>query len=326
MKRILITGAAGFIGSHLTERLLADGCRVCGLDNFVDFYDPADKRRNLSAAMKAPHFELVEADIRDARAVDSAVERFKPMAIIHLAAMAGVRPSIQQPALYTDINLVGTTRLLDAAVKYGVQRFIFGSSSSVYGNNPQVPFCESDPVDNPISPYAATKRAGELICHTYWHIHRLPVTCLRFFTVYGPRQRPDLAIHKFMKLIATSQPIQVFGDGSTSRDYTFIHDILDGITAALDRCDAFDIINLGSHAPVKLLELIRAIEKVVGIPAKLHHHPMQPGDVERTCADLAHASQRLGYHPGTRLEDGLKTQWDWLLSRMRSAVAADVGK
>lgn len=312
MNRILITGAAGFIGSHLSQQLLADGYHVLGYDSFNDFYNPTIKRDNVADALSHKHFELVEADILDARVMDQAVARVKPDAIVHLAAMAGVRPSIENPSLYTDINLVGTARVLDAAVRHGVKRFVFGSSSSVYGNNSKIPFAESDPVENPISPYAATKRAAELLCHTYWHIHRLPITCLRFFTVYGPRQRPDLAICKFMKAIAAGQSIPVFGDGSTRRDYTYIADIVAGIIAALDKCERFDIINLGSHRPIGLLELIKAIEKTAGKQAKLDFQPMQPGDVECTYADLTHASCRLGFNPTTSLEQGLAAQWQWL--------------
>lgn len=315
MERLFITGAAGFIGSHLSQRLLSEGRAVLGFDNFHTFYPPAVKRQNIAGLVNRAGFEMVEGDIRDASAVESAMERFKPNVVVHLAAMAGVRPSIENPSLYADVNVLGTSRMLDAAGKHGVKKFIFASSSSVYGNNTKAPFSEADPVEHPISPYAATKRAGELLGHTYWHVHRLPVTCLRFFTVYGPRQRPDLAISKFMRSIAAGRAIPVFGDGTTSRDYTYIDDIVDGVVAAIGACEGFDVINLGSHRPVGLMELIRAIETTMGMKAKLEMQPMQPGDVERTYADISHAAHRLGYAPHTPLADGLARQWAWLQSQ-----------
>jgi UDP-glucuronate 4-epimerase len=312
MNRILVTGAAGFIGSHLTERLLADGHEVVGLDNFIETYPAAVKRRNIAASSQNARFRLVEGDIRDASAVDQLIGAVKPAAIIHLAALAGVRPSVEQAALFSDINVTGTVRLLDAAVKHKVARFVFGSSSSVYGNNEKVPFSESDRVDLPISPYAATKRAGELICHTYWHVHQLPSSSLRFFTVYGPRQRPDLAIGKFMRMIASGKPIPVFGDGSTSRDYTFVSDIVDGIVRAMNHTTGYDIFNLGSKRPITLSELIAAIENVVGKKAIIDRQPMQGGDVNRTFADVHHSHGKIGYEPRVSLEEGLKQQWEWL--------------
>lgn len=312
MDRVLVTGAAGFIGSHLVERLLAERCDVLGLDNFNPFYDPALKRHNLASLQAHPGFRWLEADVRDDRALDRAFATFKPDVVVHLAAMAGVRPSLENPTLYADVNVTGTGRVLDAAVQHGTGRFVFASSSSVYGNNKKVPFAETDPVERPISPYAATKRAGELLCHTYYHVHGLPVTCLRFFTVYGPRQRPDLAINKFMKSIATGQPIPVYGDGTTSRDYTFIADIIEGILSAIRQARGYEIINLGSHRPVGLIELIRAIEKTVGRSATLDMQPMQPGDVKRTCADVSCAAEKLGYFPRTTLEEGLASQWAWM--------------
>jgi UDP-glucuronate 4-epimerase len=313
MSSVIVTGAAGFIGSHLTERLLADGWRVVGIDGFVDqTYDPAVKRRNLAAATGHANFRLIEADIRDADRMNQAFAQARPQAVVHLAALAGVRPSVEQAARFSDINVTATVHLLEAAVKHGVRKFLFGSSSSVYGNNAKVPFAETDRVDAPISPYAATKRAGELLGHTYWHVHKLPVTCLRFFTVFGPRQRPDLAIHKFMRLIAAGKPIPVFGDGSTSRDYTYVSDIVDGVIRALDRCDGFDIINLGSRRPITLAELIAAIEQTMGMKAVVDRQPMQSGDVERTFADVTHAQRVLGYEPRAVMEQGLAEQWRWL--------------
>lgn len=318
---ILITGAAGFIGSSLTDALLADGQSVVGVDNFCDFYDEASKRRNLEKAMPNGKFELVEADIRDRSAMLDAFARYKPSAVIHLAAMAGVRPSIERPDYYTAVNLDGTVNLLDASIATGVEKFVFASSSSVYGNNPKTPFSEEDNVDHPISPYAATKKAGELICHTYWHIHRIPITCLRFFTVFGPRQRPDLAISKFLRLVAQEKPIPMFGDGSTSRDYTFISDIVAGIRAATDRCatpdkggKGFRVYNLGGNHPTSLKELIATIERVAGKKAKIQAMPMQPGDVERTWADLTRSTAELGYSPKVSIEEGIRRQWEWMRS------------
>jgi UDP-glucuronate 4-epimerase len=314
---VLITGAAGFIGSNLADSLLADGVPVVCLDNFCDFYDPARKRGNIAAARRDPKYTLVEADIRNRLAVREAFERHRPESVIHLAAMAGVRPSIENPALYTAVNLDGTVHLLDAAVATGVKKFVFASSSSVYGNNAKVPFAESDNVDHPISPYAATKKAGELICHTYAHLHGLPITCLRFFTVFGPRQRPDLAIAKFLALAAAGRKIPMFGDGSTSRDYTFIADIVAGIRAALARCgrtpaDRYAIYNLGGNEPVSLRQMIATINEVVGRPLNIETLPMQPGDVERTWADLTHSRADLGYQPQTRFVDGVRRQWQWM--------------
>jgi UDP-glucuronate 4-epimerase len=314
---VLITGAAGFIGSSLTDRLLAAGHSVVGVDNFCDFYDPAAKHGNLEAAMAHPRFALVEADIRDRAAILETFARYRPAAVVHLAAMAGVRPSIEQPAYYTAVNIDGTVNLLDAAVTHGVERFLFASSSSVYGNNPKTPFAETDPVDHPISPYAATKKAGELLCHTYHHLYHLPISCLRFFTVFGPRQRPDLAISKFLRLVAAGKPIPVFGDGSTSRDYTYIDDILAGVTAALDQCGsstspvAYRIYNLGGSHPVSLSDLIAIIERVTGRKAQIDRQPAQPGDVDRTWADLTRSQAELGYHPATTLADGIAQQWAW---------------
>lgn len=312
---VLVTGAAGFIGSHLVERLLPEGGRVVGFDNVNDFYDPALKRRNLEAALHNRRFTFVEADLRDRSAVFDAFAEHRPDRVVHLAAMAGVRPSIENPAYYTAVNLDGTVNLLDAAVAHGCSGFVFASSSSVYGNNEKVPFAEDDPVDHPISPYAATKKAGELIGHTYWHLHRLPFIALRFFTVFGPRQRPDLAIHKFLRLVADDQPIPMFGDGTTSRDYTFIDDILAGVRAAMDKATpetGYRIFNLGGSSPVELREMIDTIGRVVGKTPRIERQPMQPGDVSRTWADLTRSRTELGYEPQTPLEAGIEKQWQWL--------------
>ncbi|MGE5295810.1 MAG: NAD-dependent epimerase/dehydratase family protein [Solirubrobacterales bacterium] len=308
--RALVTGAAGFIGSHLTERLLRNGWTVVGLDNFDAFYDPAIKRRNIAGCLSHPAFRLVEADIRDKTAMEQAVELGTDV-IVHLAARAGVRPSIAEPALYADVNINGTVTLLETARLRGVPKFVFASSSSVYGNNRKVPFSESDNVDFPISPYAATKKAGELICHTYHHLYGLAINCLRFFTVYGPRQRPDLAIHKFARLIEDGKPIPVYGDGSMMRDFTYIDDILNGIVAAMDRCVGYEIYNLGESRPIALSDLIAEIEHALGKKAILQRLPLQPGDVDRTYADVAKAQARLGYEPSTDIRTGLARFVAW---------------
>ena len=312
----LVTGAAGFIGSAVTDQLLAEGRRVVGMDNFCDFYNRTAKERNLANARGLPGFDLIEADIRNREAVLDAFRKYQPETVIHLAAMAGVRPSIEDPALYTAVNLDGTVNLLDAAVENGSRRFLFASSSSVYGNNEKVPFAEDDPVDHPISPYAATKKAGELICHAYHHIHSLPIFCLRFFTVFGPRQRPDLAISKFLHLVSRGETIPMFGDGSSSRDYTFIEDIVDGVLRAMQSCGdpalpGYRVYNLGGSEPVSLKQMIDTIGQVVGREPSIDRRPMQPGDVDRTWADLSRSRNELGYEPHTSLHEGIKRQWAW---------------
>ncbi len=310
-RKALVTGAAGFIGSHLCERLLADGWAVTGIDNFDDFYDPQIKRRNVAKCLTSGNFRLVESDIRDTTSLDKAVGKGVEV-VVHLAAKAGVRPSIAEPVLYADVNVTGTVALLESARTHKIGKFIFGSSSSVYGNNEKVPFCEDDNVDFPISPYAATKKAGELICHTYHHLCGMSVTCLRFFTVYGPRQRPDLAIHKFARLIEQGKPIPVYGDGSMMRDFTYIDDIIDGIIAAIDKCSGFNIYNLGESRPISVNDLIARIEKALGKKALKEHLPLQPGDVERTYADVTKASKYLGYRPSTDIDTGLREFVKWL--------------
>ncbi|MEN6423753.1 MAG: GDP-mannose 4,6-dehydratase [Phycisphaerales bacterium] len=308
--KALVTGAAGFIGSHLTERLLRDGWAVVGVDSFDTFYDPRIKRNNIAGSLSHPAFRLVEADIRDTAAMERAVEPDTD-AIVHLAARAGVRPSIAEPALYADVNINGTVTLLEIARQRGIPKFVFASSSSVYGNNRKVPFSESDNVDFPISPYAATKKAGELICHTYHHLHGLAINCLRFFTVYGPRQRPDLAIHKFAKLIEEGKPIPVYGDGSMMRDFTFIDDILSGVVAAMDRCTGFEVYNLGESQPISVNDLIAELEHALGKKAIRQYLPVQPGDVDRTYADIARAQTQLGYKPSTDIRAGLACFVAW---------------
>src|SRR5688572_20585998 len=313
MKRetLLITGAAGFIGSHAAETFIDMGFHVVALDNFCDFYDRSWKEMNLKTIKGGEGIDVQVVDITDGNAIDVLVARTKPAAILHLAAMAGVRPSIEQPAYYARVNVEGTTHLLQAAVRHKVGKFLFASSSSVYGNLAKVPFSEDDPVAEPISPYAATKRAGELLCYTFWHLYKLPVFCLRFFTVYGPRQRPDLAIHKFTRLISAGQPVPVFGDGSTSRDYTYVDDTVAGIVAALEHCDRYRIYNLGGSEPVSLAKLIEELERALGKQAIIDRRPAQPGDVERTYADLTRASSELGYQPKVNLGEGLRRFAAW---------------
>lgn len=308
---IIVTGAAGFIGSHATEALIERGYRVIGVDNFCDFYDRAWKEMNLRSIRAASRFEVEEIDITDGTSIDRLVARAKPVAILHLAAMAGVRPSIEQPAYYARVNVEGTTHLLQAAVRHKVRKFLFASSSSVYGNLAKVPFSEEDPVGEPISPYAATKRSGELLCYTFHHLYQLPVFCLRFFTVFGPRQRPDLAIHKFTRLISRGEPVPFFGDGTTSRDYTFVEDIVNGILRALDHCDRFRIYNLGGSDPVTLRGLIEELQRAIGKAAIIDRRPAQLGDVERTYADLARSTTELGYKPNVSLAEGLRRFVVW---------------
>jgi len=311
---VLVTGGAGFIGSHLVERLLNEGNRVVGLDNFDDFYDPVLKRRNLSQAIRDPNFRLVEGDLRDEGILEKIFKNEKIDNIAHLAARAGVRPSIQNPLLYAEVNIRGTLNLLEACRKFGIRKFVFASSSSVYGNNPKIPFAEEDPVDNPISPYAATKKAGELICHTYHHLYEIDVACLRYFTVYGPRQRPEMAIHQFTRLIHQGKQVSLFGDGSSRRDYTYIADAVDGTMEALNRKHGYEIYNLGESQTISLLELIRAIEERLGQKALLNFLPSQPGDVERTYADIRKAEKKLNYQPKTKITEGLDHFVRWYLN------------
>jgi UDP-glucuronate 4-epimerase len=312
--KALITGAAGFIGSHLCRRLLSDGWELVGLDNFDDFYDPAVKRANIAEYLEDARFELVEGDIRDADCVGSILGAGGIEIIVHLAAKAGVRPSIENPVEYQDVNINGTAVLLEAARQYGINKFVFGSSSSVYGNNENIPFSETDNVDYPISPYAATKRGGELLCHTYSYLFDIDIFCLRLFTVYGPGQRPDLAIHKFCKLIEADRPIPVFGDGSMERDFTYIDDIIGGLVSAMECCKGYSIFNLGNSSPVRLDVLIGQIEAALGKKAVINRLPEQPGDVKRTYADISKARAELGYEPKTKLNDGLENFVQWLRS------------
>jgi len=313
-KKILVTGGAGFIGSTLTERLLARGDRVVCLDDFDDFYDPAIKRRNLTAALTSPDFRLVEGDICDLPLLQSLFAEEGFDVVVHIAARAGVRPSILQPLLYQKVNVEGSTNLFEMARQHDVANFVFTSSSSVYGENEKVPFAETDPVDYPISPYAATKRAGELIAHTYHHLFGLNITCLRPFTVYGPRQRPEMAIHLFTHAILEGKPIRMFGDGSSSRDYTYIDDLVDGFLRAIDRPLGFEIINLGEHEVTTLRELIDLLAEATGKEAIIDQQPMQPGDVPRTYADVTRAKELLGYQPHTSMREGMRRFVEWYLA------------
>jgi len=308
---VLITGGAGFIGSHVTERLLDEGRRVVVVDNFDPFYDPEIKRRNVARALAHPAYRLVEDDIRDAAAMDRVLggERFSE--VIHLAAKAGVRPSIAEPELYVSVNLAGTATLLEACRRHGVRTFLFGSSSSVYGDNRKVPFAEDDPVDHPISPYAATKKGGEVLCHAYHHLFGMRVACLRFFTVYGPRQRPEMAIHKFARLLADGSEIERYGGADTARDYTYVSDIVDGVLRALDRSSAYHVWNLGGSHTVTLGELIERIAAGLGVPARVRPRPRQPGDVERTWADITRAREDLDWSPSVPIERGLAQFLEW---------------
>jgi len=311
---ILVTGGAGFIGSNLTERLLREGHEIICLDNFDDFYDPQRKRKNLETALKDSRFRLYEGDLRDEAFLEKTFSAEKIENVAHLAARAGVRPSIRFPALYADVNIRGTLNLLESCRRHGVRRFVFASSSSVYGNNPKVPFSETDSVDNPISPYAATKKAGELICHTYHHLYGLDVACLRYFTVYGPRQRPEMAIHQFTRLIHHGKKITLFGDGNSRRDYTFIDDAVAGTVSALRRENGFEIFNIGESQTTTLIELVRIIEERVGKKALIEYLPAQPGDVERTFADIQKAKEKLEYKPQTDMRAGIQKFVDWYLS------------
>jgi len=307
----LVTGGAGFIGSHLSARLLRAGHRVVIVDDFNDYYEPAVKERNVARLQPADRLVLHRLDITDKPALDRvfAAEPFD--AIVHLAARAGVRPSIQQPLLYVQTNVAGTMNLLECARAAGIGKFVFASSSSVYGVNSKVPFSESDPIFKPISPYAATKLAGEALCHCYHHLYGMDMTCLRFFTVYGPAQRPDLAIHKFARLIAAGKPIPVYGDGTTRRDYTFIDDIVEGIWACLHGHFGCEIFNLGNSHTVELRYLIELLERALDRKAVIDRQPEQPGDVPVTFADISKARRMLGYDPKTPIEQGISKFVEW---------------
>ena len=315
--RILVTGGAGFIGSHLVERLLGHNHDVAIIDDFNDFYDPRIKRQNIAAFEK--QIAIHDLDLRNAERVADLFRREKFDGVFHLAARAGVRPSIQQPQLYYDTNVAGTLHLLEAARANGLERFIFASSSSVYGAAKRVPFSEEEHLTQTLSPYAATKIAGEFLCSTYAHLYHIRIVGLRYFTVYGARQRPDLAIHQFTRKIHAGEPIDQFGDGTTRRDYTYIDDIIQGTMAALKYEPAgpsdgfFDAFNLGESDTIQLKDLIAAIENAIGKKAKVNRLPEQPGDMPLTCADISKARKLLGYDPKTKFADGLPKFVDWFL-------------
>lgn len=312
MKHALVTGCAGFIGSHLVDHLLATGWRVTGLDSFDPFYDPEVKWRNVQRHLEWSSYTLVKADIRDREYLARHLSGDYDV-IVHLAAKAGVRPSLADPVGYQDVNVGGTQNLLELARTWGTRQFVFASSSSVYGINPNVPWSEEDHVLLPISPYASTKVSGELLGHVYSHLYGIRFIALRLFTVYGPRQRPDLAIHKFARLMLSNQPIPVFGDGSSRRDYTYVSDVVHGISAAMtyDRTP-YEIINLGNNKTVSLLEVIRTLELALGRKANLSMQPNQPGDVPQTWANITKAGRLLGYHPRTDFREGIERFVEWL--------------
>jgi UDP-glucuronate 4-epimerase len=322
MAKILITGGAGFIGSHLAEHLLAAHHEISIIDDLNDFYDPAWKRNNLAEIGRVGPVRFLDSDICNFAALSRFVDETRPDTVIHLAARAGVRPSLEQPLLYERVNVHGTMALLEACRAVGVKKFVFASSSSVYGISNSVPFRENDTVLLPISPYAATKIAGEKICYTYSHLYGIQTVCLRFFTVYGPRQRPDLAIRKFTAMIDRGDAIPVFGDGSTSRDYTYIDDIVSGIVSAIGLECSYDVFNLGNSAPVSLETVIRTIENHLGKKAVIRHLPLQPGDVPATYADITKAETILGYRPETRFSDGIGRFVGWYNSRKTVAAIA----
>jgi len=326
MSTIVVTGGAGFIGSHLCEALLKQGNKVINIDNFNDYYNPKIKRNNVKETREFADkynfpenfYKVEEGDIRDIEFLTRVFDENQVDTIVHLAACAGVRPSIENPVLYTDVNINGTINLLEISKKFNIKSFVFASSSSVYGNNTKVPFSEGDAVDFPISPYAATKKAGELLCHTYHILYNINMACLRFFTVYGPRQRPDLAIHKFTKLISAGLPIPYYGDGSTERDYTYIEDIINGVTKAVkwvsegDR--KYEVFNLGESNTISLNRMVQTIEHALGKKAEINKLPMQLGDVNRTFADVSKAKKKLSYNPSWHFEDGIRKFVEWVES------------
>jgi UDP-glucuronate 4-epimerase len=311
--RVMVTGGAGFIGYHLGSKLIREGHELAAVDNFNSFYDPALKRKNIRDLERLGTLRLFETDILDRKGLQEAFRSFGPEAVVHLAAWAGVRPSLNNPQLYSDVNVTGTVNLLELAREYRVAAFIFGSSSSVYGANSKVPFSEDDPVDKPVSPYAATKRAGELLCHTYSYNYGLHVACLRFFTVYGPRQRPEMAIHKFARLIRDGAEVPVFGEGDSRRDYTYVDDIVGGILGSLRLNPRYEVLNLGGSNTIGLIDLIRLLESALGREARIKHFPFQAGDMQITYADIKRARDLLGYNPATPISDGIRKFADWFI-------------
>jgi UDP-glucuronate 4-epimerase len=320
--RVLITGGAGFIAYHLAPALIQRGSEVILLDNFNNFYDPEIKRRNVRDLQHAAAIPVYEADILHREKLHAIFAETRPDVVVHLAAWAGVRPSLEKPALYSDVNVTGTVNLLELAREFSTRCFVFGSSSSVYGGNTKVPFSESDPVDRPVSPYAATKRAGELFCHAYAHNFSMHITCLRFFTVYGPRQRPEMAIHKFAQLMFDGKEVPIFGSGESRRDYTYVEDIVSGILAAIEANPEFEIINLGESQTIGLMEMVGHLEDTLGKKALLRFLPDQPGDVAITCADISRARRILGYNPQKPFKDGIRLFAEWFKSSRQSPVTS----
>ena len=308
---ILVTGGAGFIGSHLCGRLIREGHRVVCLDNFDDFYNPEIKRRNIQEAIGEEQFELIEGDIRDIELIERIFREHSLDIVAHLAARAGVRPSIDYPKLYEEVNVQGTINLLEACREFGIKNFIFASSSSVYGGNSKVPFSEEDRVETPISPYSATKRAGELLCYTYHRLFDINITCLRYFTVYGPRQRPEMAIHKFTRLIDGNERVPMYGDGQSMRDYTYIDDIIDGTLEAISRNQGYEIYNLGEFHTTRLIDLIRMLEGTLGKKAIIETLPEQKGDMPITYANIKKARKMLNYAPRVSMEEGIGRFVEW---------------
>ncbi len=308
--KILVTGGAGFIGSHLCERLLSRGHQVVCLDNFNDFYDPQIKRGNIQVALESPAYQLAEGDILDTAFLDGVFDASFDV-VVHLAAYAGVRPSIRNPSLYQKVNLEGTVNILDQCRKHNILKVVFASSSSVYGGRTDVPFRESDNIMNPISPYAATKAAGEAICYSYHHLFHIQMHLLRFFTVYGPRQRPEMAIHLFAQQMQDGKPVRLFGDGESSRDYTYIDDIIDGVTACTENCDGFEVLNLGGSRTTSLKRLVELISAEMNITPTIDWLPEQPGDVPITFADVSHARAVINYEPKVPIEEGIRRFCQW---------------
>jgi len=310
-QRILITGGAGFIGSHLVEKLLAEGKKVICLDNFNNFYDPKIKEKNIARALKHSNFILIRGDILDEKLLDEIFLKYQIQKIIHLAAIPGVRQSLLSPLKYIDVDIKGTINLLKKAKEHKIEQFIFGSSSSVYGINKKIPFSESDSVNSQISPYAVAKRAAELYCQTYHYLYKIPIIVFRFFTVYGPRQRPEMAIYKFARLISEDKPIQIYGDGTSKRDYTYIDDIIQGVMQAVNKNFDFEIFNLGNSKTVELKKLVEIISSKLGKEAKIEMLPDQLGDVPMTYADISKSKKMLGYNPQTSIEKGVEKFIQW---------------
>jgi UDP-glucuronate 4-epimerase len=316
MTKILVTGGAGFIGSHTTQALLDRGDEVVCLDNFNDYYSPARKYANVAPFLDRSGYTLIEGDVRDRDTLETLVSAHKPERIAHIAAMAGVRYSLQHPDLYEEVNVRGTLNVLEVARQHEIKDIVFASTSSIYGSRQKVPFSEDDRVDWPVSPYAATKRACELMGYTYHHLYDINFTALRFFTVYGPRGRPDMAAWLFTEAVFRGTALKMFGDGSSSRDYTYIDDIVQGVLAAIDKPMGYEIINLGNNHTIYLRDFVDMVQEFVGTAANIVHRPMPPGDVPRTCADISKAQRLLGYDPRTPFVEGLKKFVDWYRSEV----------